>query len=94
MRDLGFVTGSQKTMLAHSALIPPTPGLTHTSIGFILSGMKAICTQNQCGSQAGDQFTEECVRRTVMRTEERGGQQGEESKVYSFTEGNWRSFSP
>lgn len=59
-------------MLAHSAKIPPTPVPTHTSTGFNLSGMKAICKQNQCGCQTGDQWQ----RTMKMRAEESG--------VYSF----------
>lgn len=56
--------------VVHSAKIPPTPTPTHTSTGFILSGMKAIGKQNQCDCQAGNQFTEECGG------ERRGGHQG------------------
>lgn len=85
MKELGFVTGSQKTMLDHSAKIPPTPAPTHTSTEFIQSGMKAIFKQNWCGCQAGDQFT--CLVEDV-------GDRGERRHLgctHSDTEGNWRS---
>lgn len=59
--EVGFVTGSQKAVLAHSAKKAPTPAPTHISTGFILSGRKAICKQNQCGCRVGGS-----VHRRVM----------------------------
>lgn len=63
-------------MLAHSAKIPPTPAPTHASTGFILSGMKAICKQNQCGCQAGGISSQRSV------VEDGGEDRGE--RVHSF----------